>query len=195
MNLGRNFIPITLLTLIVSPLSAIAEKADRQQTLRMSAKQAGVEGTRDANTKFLEGDVLITQGTMRITADKATIKEVNGEIFAELFGGSASQITFRQKREAADDYIEASADRAEYDDKTGTLRLFSKVRFKSGGDQTDSEYVQYNSNTEEMKFRNQIPGGKPKSGTEDGRVIFEIQPRSESGIRAPEAKSLPNKKN
>ena len=40
--------------------------------------------------------------------------------------------------------MEASADRAEYDDKTGAIRLFSKVRFKSGGDLVDSEYMQYN---------------------------------------------------
>jgi lipopolysaccharide export system protein LptA len=185
---------LCLFTFAVMSGPAGAEKADRQQVLRMSAKQAGAEGTRDANTKFLEGDVLITQGTMRITADKATVKETDGEVFAELYGSTSSQITFRQKREGNNDYIEASADRAEYDDKTGTLRLFSRVRFKSGNDQTDSEFMQYNSNTEQMSFRNQIPGAKPKGGSEEGRVIFEIQPRNQSNSRATDTKSAPSKK-
>lgn len=195
MKAGYKIPCLLFLSVALISQSALAEKADRLQVLRMSAKQSGVEGTRDANSKFLEGDVLITQGTMRITADKATVRETNGDVFAELYGSPANQITFRQKREGTNDYIEASADRAEYDDKTGTLKLFSKVRFKSGGDQADSEYMQYNSTTEKMEFRNQIPGAKPKSGVDDGRVIFEVQPRSQGELRASDAKSSANKKN
>lgn len=195
MKAGCKIPCLLFLSLAFVPLAGHAEKADRQQVLRMSAKQSGVEGTRDVNSKFLEGDVLITQGTMRITADKATVRETNGDVFAELHGSAANQITFRQKREGTNDYIEASADRAEYDDKTGTLRLFSKVRFKSGNDQADSEYMQYNSTTEKMEFRNQIPGTKPKGGVDDGRVVFEVQPRNLSETRPIDAKPAASKKN
>ncbi len=195
MKAGYKLPHFLLLVAGFTPLASHAEKADRQQVLRMSAKQSGVEGTRDVNSKFLEGDVLITQGTMRITAEKATVRETNGDVFAELHGTPVNQITFRQKREGTDDYIEASADRAEYDDKTGTLRLFSRVRFKSGNDQADSEYMQYNSTTEKMEFRNQIPGAKPKAGAESGRVTFEVQPRAQVESRTADPKSPASKKN
>ena len=177
------------------PVVALAEKADRQQILRMSAKQGSAEGSKEINVKKLDGDVLITQGTMRITADRAVVKEEDGAVFAELFGNGARQITFRQKREGENDFVEASADRAEYDDKSGAIRLFSKVRFKSGGDLVDSEYMQYNTNTEKMELRNQVPGVKSKAGTDEGRVVFEVQPRSPSEKRNGDSKLSPTKNN
>lgn len=158
------------------PSVAHGERADREQSLRMVAKQASAEGTKKLSVKRLDGDVLITQGTMRITAARAVVKETADGVSAELFGSASSQITFRQRREGEKDIVEASADRAEYDDTTGSIRLFSKVRFRSGGDTVDSEFMQYNTNTEKMELRSQVPGVKA-AGKNDGRVIFEVQPR------------------
>ena len=194
MTPGRHAVLFATVVLLV-PCIANGEKADRLQTLRMSAKQGSAEGSKDINLKQLEGDVLITQGTMRITADRAIVKEADGSVFAELFGNNASQITFRQKREGENDFVEASADRAEYDDKTGAIRLFSKVRFKSGGDLVDSEYMQYNTNTEKMELRNQVPGLKPKAGTEEGRVVFQVLPRSQPQSPSGDGKASPHKTN
>lgn len=194
MTPGRNVVLIAIAVMLV-PCVARGEKADRLQTLRMSAKQGSAEGSKEINLKKLDGDVLITQGTMRITADRAIVKESVGSVFAELFGNNTSQITFRQKREGENDFVEASADRAEYDDKTGAIRLFSKVRFKSGGDVVDSEYMQYNTNTEKMELRNQVPGAKPKPGTEEGRVVFEVQPRSQPESPPGDGKAVSRKAN
>jgi lipopolysaccharide export system protein LptA len=195
MTLAKLFVvPFSIAALLV-PAIACAEKADREQKLRMLAKQGSAEGSKDVNVKKLEGDVVITQGTMRITADRAVVKETGGDVFAELFGNASSQITFRQKREGESDFVEASADRAEYDDKTGAIRLFSKVRFKSGGDLVDSEYMQYNTNTEKMELRNQVPGAKPTAATDQGRVMFEVQPRSKTGSPPGDGKLAPAKTN
>lgn len=177
------------IAVLLVPGIAHGEKADRTQTLRMSAKQGAAEGSKEVNVKTLDGDVLITQGTMRITADRAIVKETEGSVFAELFGNNTNPITFRQKREGENDFVEASADRAEYDDKTGAIRLFSRVRFKSGGDQVDSEYMQYNTNTEKMELRNLVPGAKPKAGSEEGRVVFQVQPRSQAGRQSGDGKA------
>jgi lipopolysaccharide export system protein LptA len=179
-----------VMAMLVSPF-AHGEKADLEQETHMSAKQASAEGSKEVNVKKLEGDVLITRGTMRVTAERALVKESPEGMSAELFGSSTSQITFRQKREGENDFVEASADRAEYDDNTGAIRLFSRVRFRSGGDVIESEYMQYNTNTEKMELRSQIPGGTPKSGTEEGRVTFVVQPRGQS----PVGKALPRKSN
>ena len=195
MTLAKLLVVPFSITVLLVPAIACAEKADRQQKLRMEAKQGSAEGSKDINVKKLEGDVVITQGTMRITADRAVVKETEGDVFAELFGNAASQITFRQKREGENDFVEASADRAEYVDKSGAIRLFSKVRFKSGGDLVDSEYMQYNTNTEKMELRNQVPGGKPKTGTNEGRVVFEVTPRNKDDNRPGDGKSSSPKTN
>jgi lipopolysaccharide export system protein LptA len=194
MTSGRFVVLFATLTLLV-PGIARGERADRDQETNISSRQASVEGSKEVNLKKLEGDVLITRGTMRITADRAIVKESDGNVFAEMFGNNAGQITFRQKREGENDYVEGSADRAEYDDKTETVRFFSRVRFKSGGDLVDSEYMQYNTRSEKMELRNQIPGAKPKAGTEEGRVVFKVQPRSQTQNQPADGKASARKAN
>ncbi|MBL0122713.1 MAG: hypothetical protein IPP88_08260 [Betaproteobacteria bacterium] len=81
MTPGRYVAPIAMIAFL-APSMAHGEKADRLQTLRMSAKQGSAEGSKEANLKKLEGDVLITQGTMRITAERAVVKESDGGVYA-----------------------------------------------------------------------------------------------------------------
>ena len=188
-------IVLIAMSMMFLPGLARGEKADRDQETVISARQASVEGSKEINLKKLEGDVLITRGTMRITADRAIVKETAEGTFAELFGSESRQITFRQKRDGENDFVEGSADRAEYDDKTGAVRLYSKVRFKSGGDQVDSEYMLYNTNTEKMEIRNQIPGAKPKAGAEESRVVFKVQPRKPVGSPPDDGKAAASKTN
>ncbi|MEP7155443.1 MAG: lipopolysaccharide transport periplasmic protein LptA [Betaproteobacteria bacterium] len=171
--------------------AAHAEKADRDQVMNWSSKQASAEGTKETNVMAFDGDVLMTQGTIRITAERAVVKQTGATRFAELFGASGKQVTFRQKREGESEFVDATADRAEYEDGSGIIRLFSKVHFKSGGDLVDSEYMQYNITTQKMELRNQVPGLKPKPGA-DGRVTFEIQPRSQ-GEKKPGSAKTPEK--
>lgn len=195
MKSASRFASMVAVVMSLVPCIASGERADREREMDISSKLASLEGTKEENIKKLEGDVLITRGTMRITADRATVKTVTEGTLAELFGNTAKQITFRQKREGTNDYAEASADRAEYDDNTGTLKLFSKVRFKSGGDLVESEYMMYNTNTEKMELRNQIPGAKSTPGADDGRVVFKVQPRVQPGSPSGDGKTPPAKAN
>jgi lipopolysaccharide export system protein LptA len=167
--------------------NALAEKADRAQELRISAKRGVVEGTKDANTKMVEGDVIIIQGTMRITADRAIVKENEGYVFAELFGSGNDQVTFRQKREGTDSFVEAWSDRAEFDNRASTLKLFSRAKFKSDGDQAVGEYFFYDTVNEKYELRNQVPNAKAAASQEDGRVNFVIQPRIKDSKPTPAA--------
>jgi lipopolysaccharide export system protein LptA len=176
------------------PGIASSEKADREKEMDISSKYGLYEGTRDANVKKLEGDVLIERGTMRITAERAIVRETADGTFAELFGKTTGPITFRQKREGENDFVEASADRAEYDDNTGTIKLYSKVRFKSGGDLMESEYMVYNTYTEKMELRNQIPGAKSTPGADEGRVTFKVQPRAQTAGSTTDGKISPASK-
>lgn len=168
---------ITISALLAAP-AAIAEKADRNEKLFLSAKRLSGEETKDANSKTVEGDVVITQGTMRITAERAIVREFeDGHVVAEIFGSGDAQITFRQKREGLDTYFEAWADRAEFDNGANTLKLFSRAKFKSGGDQAVGEYFFYDTVNEKYELRNQVPNAKPKTGQEEGRVNFVFQPK------------------
>ncbi len=156
-----------------------AEQADRTKQIDIEADVATVN---DKNrTRTLEGNVVLTQGTMRFTAERMIIKEDDaGFMTAQAFGGPSGQVAFRQKREGVNDFMEGFADRAEFDDQADTMKLLSRARLKSGGDELKGEYIYYNSATEVMQARNAPPDAKgaPAAGAAPGRVKITIQPKT-----------------
>ncbi len=172
--------PVLIISaLVLVPLTCIAEQADRNKPTNIEADVATVD--QNNRVKTLEGNVILSQGTMRLTAQKMVVKEdEEGYIRAEIFGGNAAQVAFRQKREGSEEFMEGFADRAEFDDRADTLKLFSRARLKNGADELKGEYIYYNSATEVVQARNSIPGTKPATEvpTTPGRVNITIQPRA-----------------
>ena len=128
---------------------------------------------------------------MRITADKMIVKRDDQEfIFAELTALGTNQITFREKREGFNDFMEGTADRAEFDDKARTIKLFTRAKLKTGNDVLTGEYIYYNSDTQVIQADGQAPvgkDGKPKADAA-GRVRIVIQPRPSTPSAALEKK-------
>jgi lipopolysaccharide export system protein LptA len=177
----------------LTPILAAAEQADRNKPTNIEADVATVDQNNRVRT--LEGNVILTQGTMRLAAQKMVVREdEEGYIKAEIFGSAAAQVAFRQKREASDDFMEGFADRAEFDDRADTLKLFSRARLKNGADELKGEYIYYNSATEVVQARNAIPDGKatPDPGAAPNRVNITIQPRA-AGEKSPIPPSRDNK--
>jgi lipopolysaccharide export system protein LptA len=185
----------SMLTLAYSE-TAHAEKADRNKPIEINA----ASGTSDLanNVQVLEGNVVLVQGTMRLTAERMRVKrDQQDHMFAELFGAGASkdakaggntkdgtggQITFREKREGFDDYMDGVADRAEFDDKTNTVKLFGRAKLRNGGDELTGEYIYYNSLTEVIQALSRAPTAGDKApasagGSTNSRVRIVIQPR------------------
>ncbi len=163
---------------LYSGSNAIAEQADRTKPVEVEADVANVDQSK--RTKTLEGNAILTQGTMRLTADRIVIKEDEaGYTTAQIFGGPNGQVAFRQKREGTADFMEGSADRAEFDDQADTIKLLSRARLKSGGDELKGEYIYYNSATEVMEARKSAPDAKGATlpGSNSGRVKITIQPK------------------
>ena len=90
-----------------------AERADRDKTMHLDANQVSVDDARQTST--FEGNVIFTQGTMSIRADKiVVVQSKDGFTRGTAFGQPAG---FRQKREGSDEYAEGSGERIEYDTK------------------------------------------------------------------------------
>jgi lipopolysaccharide export system protein LptA len=163
--------------LIVSP-TAMAEKADRTKPINIEAKRGTIDEANKVRT--IEGDVILIQGTMRIAAERMVVKEdTTGNISAQAFGSAAGQIAFKQKREGFSDFVDGVADRAEFDDKASTLKLFGRARLTSAGDVAEGEYIYFNTATEVYAIRNSAADDKPGAIQTDtsGRVKITIQPR------------------
>lgn len=156
-----------------------AERADRDKPIHLEADSATVE---DVNRKegsrisVFAGNVILTQGTLRINADKVIMKEdAQGFRYATATG---ELVSFRQKRDRLNEYVEGWSERAEYDSKTDKIELFRQARLKRGSDEVQGDYISYDMNSEFFKVM-----GSKERGIETGsdkRVRITIQPKNKS---------------
>jgi len=159
---------LLLLTLLLGGGPALAEKADRSKPVNIEADSVTVDDLRKVSVYL--GNVVLVQGTMTLHADKIVVhQDAAGFNSATAYG---KPVSFRQKRDGSDEYIEGYADRMQYDGKPGTLQLFDNAHLKRGADDLRGSYISYNSNTEffESQRRQQYrrltvrPQGQGKRG-------------------------------
>jgi lipopolysaccharide export system protein LptA len=162
---------LLLLMLLASTLS-LAEKADRDKPIDIEADTLTSNDAKKITT--YTGNVILTQGTLSIHADKLIVRED-----AEGFQHSTSTgnpTTFRQKMEGKDEYITGSGQRIEYDGRMDKVQLYVKAWVKRGLDVVNGEYIMYDANAEYAE----VIGG-PQAATASnpkGRVRAVIQPKS-----------------
>ncbi|MEO8385023.1 MAG: lipopolysaccharide transport periplasmic protein LptA [Betaproteobacteria bacterium] len=178
-NAPRRLWAVSLVTMALFPLAdAVAEQADRGKQINIEYDLITIDQNKLVYT--LEGNVILTQGTMRLAADRIVIREdAAGNKTAQAFGSPGKQIAFKQKREGAADFMEGASDRAEFDDQADTLKLLSNARLKSGDNELKGEYIYYNSATEVMQARNAIPDvkGNAVPSPNGTRPTITIQPK------------------
>src|SRR4051812_6648606 len=161
----------------MASMPAAAEKTDREKPINFSAEQpAEVDFERRVGT--LRGNVVITQGTTTIRADRIEFKQnPDNSLSATAYG---NPVSFRQKKDESDEYFEGFAQRAVYDGQKQLLELFDRALLKQGSDEIRSNYVSYNSGTGIFKAE-----GRPDAPGVEGpgdRVRGTFQPRSESPL-------------
>lgn len=163
----------------IFPASTQAERADRDKPIHLEADRATVE---DINRKeatrvsVFTGNVILTQGTLRITADKVIMREdINGFRYATATG---NLVSFRQKRDGVDEYVEGWSRRVEYDNNTDKIELFRQAHLKRGEDEVRGDYISYNMNSEFFQVIGSNERGEETG--EDNRVRIVIQPKSNS---------------
>lgn len=156
---------------------ALAERADRNKSIQLESDSATVEDykRKDAfRISTFVGNVVLTQGTIVIKADKIIMKEdQKGYRYATAHG---NLVSFRQKRDGVNEFIEAWSQRVEYDDKTDKIELFGKARLKRGPDEVKGDYISYDVARDFF----QVKGNNTKNEVEspDRRVRVVIQPKA-----------------
>ena len=173
----------TALLLVAAPW-AHAEKADRDMPINLESDTATVDDARKIS--IYEGNVILTQGTLKIHADKLVVTEdAEGFQRGTAYGNPAS---FRQKREGYDEYIEGYALRIEYDQKKDLVQLFNQASMKRGLDEAHGNYISYDGKTEFF----QVLGGKEAATANNphGRVRTVIQPKQKTDAPAAQPASL-----
>jgi len=168
---------LTVMLMLLSPM-AYAEKADRDQPINLEADSLQTNDAKKISTYV--GNVILTQGTLVIHADKLVVREDREGFQHSTSTGNPT--TFKQKQEGKDEYIEGSAQRIEYDGHMDKVQLYTKAWVKRGQDVVNGEYIMYDANAE---YAEVIGGGQVATpDTPKGRVRAVIQPKKKTTVPA-----------
>jgi len=163
-------IVLPLLACALACVPAFAERADREKEIVVGADRLLAD---DANrTSTFDGNVIVTQGTMRMTASKVTVREDAQR--HKYYVANGAPVTFRQKRDKVDEWVEGFAERAEFDDRNDILRLFNRAKVKSNQNEITGDFISYDMNKELAEVSGAPPGATPPPNT--GRVKVIILP-------------------
>ena len=160
-------------------LQVHAESADRNQPIELEADTVTVNDAKKIST--YSGNVILTQGSLVIHADKLIVREDEQGFQHSTSTGNPS--TFKQKREGKNEYMEGSAQRIEYDGRMDKVQLYTRASVKRGEDIVHGDYISYDANAE---YAEVLGGVKSESGgSSSGRVKAIIQPKNKQPVVAP----------
>jgi lipopolysaccharide export system protein LptA len=175
------------LTLLVAfgltGLPVRAEKADRTLPIVVEADKPGTLDLQRQVVVF-NGNVQIVQGTLTIRADRIEVREQAGGYRSAIATGTPGQpASYRQKRDGVNEFVEASAERIEYDARAGTLRFSGSAavrRLRDGvvADEITGAEIRWDDAAELFS----VAGGEPAGG---GRVRAVLTPRPDPAASAP----------
>lgn len=157
------------LLMLLAPGIALAEKADRNRPIQIEADSVRMDDVR--KIAVYEGNVILVQGTLNITADRIDVRQDDQGMTA---GEATGQpVHFKQKLEGRDEFLEARAKRVEYDARAETMKLVGDAYLKQGGDELRGGLIVYDVRAESYRAQG------PEASNDKGRVRAMIRPRSQ----------------
>jgi lipopolysaccharide export system protein LptA len=164
MNPNRRLV-FSLFFLSVGIHGAFAEKKDREQKIMTQADEVTIDQQKDIAT--LEGNVVITQGTLKMKAKQVVIvRDSSGQ---QTFNAVGSPVYFEQKLEGKKEWLKGQGDRIVYTSHDHQVILSGKAKVERSGDVVTGDSITYNTETEVYKA-----SGSGKNS----RVNIILQPKS-----------------
>lgn len=176
-------LPLILAALLGVAAAAVrAEKADRSKPMTLESDQPCTVNLQK-QTSVCSGNVVISQGTLQLRADRLELRETpEGYQLAQATGTPAKPASYRQKRDGVDEFVEGQAQRIGYDSKAGVLRfegqaVVRRLRGAAVADEIQGAVITWDSGAESFSVQG---GGAGSSATNPGgRVRAVISPRAE----------------
>lgn len=184
-NLARLSLALLSLSLLAQSHNVFAEAADRDKPIDLEADTVKVDDAKQIST--YSGNVILTQGTLVIHADKLIVHEDSAGFQHSTSLGNPT--TFKQKLEGKKEYMEGSAQRIEYDGRMDKVQLYTKAWVKRGEDIVHGDYISYDANTE---YAEVIGGAKSTNDSSSGRVRAIIQPKNKKATTPATDNTKPN---
>lgn len=172
---------------LLTPLCALAATADRQKPVNLRADR--IEIDQKKGTSLYRGQVLLTQGTLRMTATRAEARNRGTKV--ETVTAEGKPVTFRQRPEGGTEYVQGQAGRVHYRVPEQLVDFGGNVTLQRGRDTFRAALANYDiakrhivaeGNAEQRAYVALVPrtrlsaseddskngGGRPASGTAVG---------------------------
>ncbi len=147
---------------------AYAEQADRNKPVNLEADSVTLDDVKKISV--YKGNVILSQGTLMLRADRVQVTQNASGL--DKVSATGTPVTFRQKVEGREEFIEGFASRIEFDSVNGQLELIGQAQLRRGSDELRGAQISYNANTEFYKVI-----GQPNAQTSSGRVRAVIRPK------------------
>lgn len=174
----------------VAPV-ALAEKADREKEIQVLADRLTADDTK--REAVYDGNVIVTQGTLRVAAARIVVREDAEGYRSFVATGGGGPVTFRQKRDKTDDWVEGEAQRAEFDDRTDLLKLITQARLKSAQGEITGEFISYDRGRDFFQVTGGTPGSAASAGSRVKATIVPPKKGAEAGKAAPPVELKPDR--
>ncbi len=156
----------SLLTLVILLLPSWVHglPEDRDKPIQLEAERGQLD--QKTGTSIYEGNVIITQGTLRLHADTATIYTKDGNFQRiETVGKPA---TWRYKMAPDKEEVNGSGLHIDYDATKNLLTMSGNAKITQGSDVFTGDYMEYETQTEVVRAK----------GENGNHIQITIQPKS-----------------
>lgn len=159
-----------LLLLLLFPGTAFALSSDRDQPIQIESDTADLDEGRDLS--IYRGNVRVTQGSLKLFADKLTVYGLQDP---KRMVATGKKARFRQRPDGKDKDIEGEALSMEYLLNKDLLYLIDKAVLKQEDNTFRSQRIQYNIERSKVQA-----GGSNRKDQKKERVKVTIQPKKRS---------------
>jgi lipopolysaccharide export system protein LptA len=152
----------------IQPLHALS--TDKNQDIEIESNSAYLDDT--TNVSVYNGNVVVVQGSMRITGDKMTIFYTDENDLEKIIV-EGKPATFRQLPDNSEIYDEAEALIMEYYETQNLIILDGSARVKQGERRLIADHVEYDTELSQVRAKSDqsASGGNNGDATnEDSRV-------------------------
>lgn len=153
--------------LSLTPALLLGLPEDRNQPIQLEADSAQLN--QKTGVSVYQGNVIITQGSMRLTADKVTIHQQNGSF--QRMDAEGKPVTMQYKPAPEKEEIHGVSQQVEYNVSTAKMIMTTNARITQGQDVFSGDRIEYDLKEDLVKA---------KGAAQGGRIQFILQPKAKN---------------
>jgi lipopolysaccharide export system protein LptA len=167
-NMNRISLYLLLINLAIIGMPGLAAETDSDEPVYIEANSATYNDSTGESVYI--GDVIVTQGRMRMTSDKLVIHMTDKQV--EKIVATGNPVRFKQEETEDKEEVRGKAQQAEYYVNEDRLLLLDKAVVWQGGNTYASDRIEYDRKNMLVK------AGKPSSGSQ--RVHVTLNPKNDN---------------